>query len=151
MTFRFLCSHGAVSSLRPERDAELLMAIGTISKTNDRVVGMELRKRVRHRLAANAVFTWQGAQQSSLFGAGLTRDISFDGAFIFSLTCPPVGSAIQLDVLLLPLQSGERSLRMKTEATVIRVEHANGIEGFAVVIEGVSLAEGSSHLSVERI
>src|SRR5207249_4329025 len=96
------------------------MAIGTISKTNYRVVGMELRKRVRHRVAANAVFTWQGAQQSCLFGEGVTPDISFDGAFIFSLTSPPVGSAIQLDVLLLPLHSGKRSLRMKTEATVIR-------------------------------
>jgi len=115
------------------------------------VAQMELRKRVRHRLGADAVFTWQGAENSWLHGEGVTRDISFAGAFIFSLTCPPVGSAIQLDVLLLPLQSGERSLRMKTEATVIRVEHANGIEGFAVVIEGVSLAEGSSHLSVERI
>jgi len=112
---------------------------------------MEFRKRVRHRLAANAVFTWQGAQQSCLFGEGVTRDVSFGGAFIFSLTCPPVGSAIQLDVLLLPLHSGERSLRMKTEATVIRVEHANGGEGFAVVFEGVSLAEGSSDLCVERM
>src|SRR5438045_5068496 len=111
---------------------------------------MEVRKRVRHRLAASAVFTWQGAQQSWLSGEGVTRDISFDGAFIFSLTCPPVGSAIQLDVLLLPLQSGERSLRMKTEATVIRAEHANGIEGFAVVIEGVSPTSESGHLMVER-
>src|SRR2546429_7514589 len=116
MTFRFLCLPGLVSSLRPERDAELFMAIGTISKTNDRVGGMELRKRVRHRLAANAAFTWQGAQQSSLFGAGLTRDISFDGAFIFSLTWPPVGSAIQLDVLLLPLQTGARRARLLTGA-----------------------------------
>src|SRR6266480_5390393 len=111
---------------------------------------MELRKRVRHRVAANAVFTWQGAQQSCLFGEGVTRDISFDGAFIFSLTSPPVGSAIQLDVLLLPLHSGKRSLRMKTEATVIRVEHANGGEGFAVALEDVSLAEGSSDRSEER-
>ena len=111
---------------------------------------MEFSKRVRHRLAASAVFTWQGAQQSWLSGEGVTRDISFDGAFIFSLTCPPCGTAIELDVLLLPLHSGERSLRMKTEATVVRVEHANGSEGFAVVIESVSLAEGSSELCVER-
>src|SRR5947199_10171523 len=76
---------------------------------------MEFRKRVRHRLAASAVFTWQGAQQSWLSGEGVTRDISFDGAFIFSLTCPPCGTAIELDVLLLPLHSGERSLRMRSE------------------------------------
>jgi hypothetical protein len=40
---------------------------------------------------------------------------------------------------------------MKTDATVIRVEHTNGSEGFAVVMEDISLAEGSSELCVERI
>lgn|ERR671923_2764418 len=112
---------------------------------------MELRKRVRHRLSASAVFSWQGAEQCCLSGEGVTRDISFDGAFIYSLTSPPCGTTIQLDVLLLPLHSGERSLRMKTDATVIRVEHTNGSEGFAVVMEDISLAEGSSELCVERI
>src|SRR6266480_1653948 len=111
---------------------------------------MEFRKRVRHRLAASAVFTWQGAQQSWLSGEGVTRDISFDGAFIFSLTCPPCGTAIELDVLLLPLHSGERSLRMKTEATVVRVEHANGSEGFAVVFDSTRLAVRGITLCRER-
>src|SRR5437660_4821696 len=103
---------------------------------------MEFRKRVRHRLAASAVFTWQGAQQSWLSGEGVTRDISFDGAFIFSLTCPPGGTAMELDVLLLPLHSGERSLGMKTEATGVGIENAIGRKGFRVVLEAVGLVEG---------
>ena len=113
---------------------------------------MELRKRVRHRLAVDAVFTWRGAEDSWLHGEGVTRDISVAGAFIFSLTCPPVGATIQLDMLLLPLDSGARSLRLKTEAAVIRVEHASAgaNEGFAIVLEGLNLGEGGSDLRVSQ-
>ncbi len=105
---------------------------------------MELRIRVRHRLSVDAVFTWESAESSYLHGEGVTRDISSSGAYIFSLTCPPVGASIQLEVLLFP-----RTLRLKTDATVIRVEHgsAAGEEGFAVALEGLSLVEASNDLS----
>jgi len=121
------------------------IAIEAISKTGYRVEQMELRKRVRHHLVADAVFTWEGAEHTCLHGGGVTRDISLSGVYIFSLTSPPVGATIQLDVSL--LQVGEsRTLRLKTDATVIRVEHANagGDEGFAVVLEGLSLTEGGN-------
>jgi len=113
---------------------------------------MELRKRVRHRLAVDAVFTWRGAEDSWLHGEGVTRDISVAGAFIFSLTCPPVGATIQLDMLLLPLDSGARSLRLKTEAAVIRVEHASAgaNEGFAVVLGELNLGEGANVLGFSQ-
>ena len=112
------------------------------------VAQSELRKRVRHRLAADAVFTWRSANGGWLHGEGVTRDVSSGGAFLFRLTCPPVGVKIQLDVLLFPLEGGMRSLRLKTEATVIRVEHASdvGNEGFAVVLEGLNLSEGGNDL-----
>jgi len=51
---------------------------------------------------------------------------------------------VHLEVFLFALAGGQRHLLMKTEATVIRVEHANGGEGFAVVTEGITLAEGSN-------
>ncbi len=107
-------------------------------------VQTELRRRVRHRLAAEAVFTWRSAEGGWLHGEGVTRDLSVGGAFLFSLTSPPVGATIHLDVLLFPLEGGTRSLRLKTEGTVIRVEHGSdvGNEGFAVVLEGLNLGEG---------
>jgi PilZ domain-containing protein len=114
------------------------------------VVGMELRQRVRYSLRANAVFSWEGAKRTRLLGEGVTRDISLTGAFILTLTSPPVGTAIRLEVFLLPLESGARSVRMKTEATVLRVEHANGGEGFAVAIENIALVEGKSDLLADR-
>lgn len=110
---------------------------------------MELRKGIRYRLTAAAVFAWEGPQRL-LLAEGVTRDISLTGAFILTLNSPPVGTAIHLDVMLLPLQGGARSVSMKTEATVIRVEHANGGEGFAVAIQDIALVEGKSDLLVSR-
>src|SRR6266849_3082005 len=97
---------------------------------------MELRNRVRYRLAANAAFTWERGQSSSLLGKGVTRDLT--------LTCPPVGTAVQLEIFLPPLLGGARSVRIKTEATVIRVEHSGEGEGFAVVGQGFSLLSGAT-------
>src|SRR5216684_7209224 len=104
---------------------------------------MELRNRVRYRLAANAAFSWESAQTSRLLGKGVTRDISLAGAFILTLTCPPVGTAVQLEIFLPPLLRGARSVRIKTGATVIRVEHSGGGEGLAVVGPGFSFLPGA--------
>ena len=105
---------------------------------------MELRNRVRHRFAANAMFTWECAQSSRVNRKGVTRDISLAGVFIFTSTSPPVGTAVQLEIFLAPLLRGPGSVRIKTEATVIRIEHSGGGEGFAVVGQGFSLLSGAA-------
>ncbi len=70
----------------------------------------------------------------------MTRDISLSGAFIFTRTCPPVGTALALDIFLSPaVGSGGRVVRIKTEAKVIRVEHSPGAEGFAAVSQDFTL------------
>jgi hypothetical protein len=101
---------------------------------------MELRNRVRYRLAADAVFAWESPQHGRLLGEGVTRDIGLSGAFIFTLTCPPVGATIQLDVFLCPTTGmGNRKVRIQTEATVIRVEHCPASEGFAAMSQDFTL------------
>ena len=101
---------------------------------------MELRNRVRYRFSADAVFVWEGAQHGRLLGEGVTRDISLTGAFVFTLTCPPVGTTVQLDVFLSPANgSARRTVRIKTEATVIRVEHSAAGEGFAAISQDFTL------------
>ena len=67
---------------------------------------MQRRKQVRHRLASDVAFLWEGPQHTALHGEGITRDISLSGAFIFSLRCPPVAATVQVDILLLPLGGG---------------------------------------------
>ena len=118
---------------------------------------MELRNRVRYRLSADAVFAWEGAQHDRFLGEGLTRDISLAGAFIFTLTCPPVGATVQLDVLLSPTTSAPgKSVRIKAEAKVVRVEHSDALEGFAAVSQDFTLSFESNRdafyvSSVEKI
>lgn len=103
-------------------------------------VSTELRNRVRYRLSADAVFGWEGLQGNRLLGEGLTRDISVAGAFIFTRTCPPVGATLDLDIFLSPVPgSGGRTVRIKTEAKVIRVEHSDAVEGFAAVSKDFTL------------
>jgi hypothetical protein len=101
---------------------------------------MELRKRLRYRLSADAVFAWENALHGRLLGEGVTRDISLAGAFIFTRTCPPVGATLELDVFLSPTPGSKgRRVRIQTEATVVRIEHSAAVEGFAAVSKDFTL------------
>jgi hypothetical protein len=61
---------------------------------------MELRREIRYRLDAPALFYWESAQHKRLRGEGVTRDISVFGAFILTPTCPPIDVPIQVEVVL---------------------------------------------------
>ena len=97
---------------------------------------MDMRKEIRYRLEAPAVFTWENFQQYSLHGEGITRDISLLGAFILSPTCPPNRSIIRVEVALPSLTGIHVDIRILGEARVVRVDHmfrGRGENGFAVV------------------
>lgn len=103
-------------------------------------VTMELRSRVRYRLSAAAVFFWEGPQRNRLSAEGVTRDISVAGTFIYTRTCPPVGATLELEVFLSTASgSGIKTVQIKTEARVIRVEHSAAGEGFAAVSKDFTL------------
>jgi hypothetical protein len=109
-------------------------------------VSMELRNRVRYRLSADAVFTWDGPSQR-LQGEGITRDISVAGAFIFTRTCPPVGATVELEVFLSSTPTKVKMVQIKTIAKVIRVEHSEKVEGFAAVSQDFQLLFGKFSIS----
>ncbi len=103
---------------------------------------VERRKRVRYRLDLPAIFSWESSQRSRLQGEGITRDIGLEGVFIFTATCPPVETTIQLEVLLPPLTGAKATIRIKGEARVLRVEprREKGVtSGFAVLSDGFNL------------
>jgi hypothetical protein len=101
---------------------------------------MELRNRVRYRLSADAVFSWEGPNGIRLSGEGVTRDISVAGAFIFTRMCPPVGATLDLEIFLTSFSGGRgRTVQITTEARVIRVEHSGNVEGFAAVSRDLTL------------
>jgi hypothetical protein len=109
-------------------------------------VSMELRNRVRYRLSADAVFSWDGPSQR-LRGEGITRDISVAGAFIFTRTCPPVGATVELEVFLSSMPTKAKAVQIKTIAKVTRVEHSEKVEGFAAVSQDFQLLFGKFSIS----
>ena len=97
---------------------------------------MEMRKEIRYRLDSQALFTWASVDHKRLRGEGITRDLSVFGAFILAATCPPLQTAIQMEIVLPSLSGMKTALRIKGMAWVVRVEHPSGCigeNGFAVV------------------
>jgi hypothetical protein len=97
---------------------------------------MDMRKEIRYRLEAPAIFTWENFQHKRLQGEGVTRDISLLGAFILSATCPPNLTTVRVEVALPSVIGIEADIRIIGEAQVVRVEHCYGDlgeNGFALV------------------
>ena len=101
---------------------------------------LEMRKEIRYRLDAPAVFSWETRDHRRLQGEGITRDVSIQGAFILTATMPPHDCPIQVDLLLPSLTGVQAMIRITGRARVIRVERpANRwIQGFAVVTHEIS-------------
>jgi hypothetical protein len=88
------------------------------------------REAVRYKLQLPAVFSWNDGAE--YIGAGLTSDVSLDGASIISTICPPIGTDVRIDILLpSPDQSGE-GVRIQCTAKVARLLDEWGLAGFCV-------------------
>lgn len=102
---------------------------------------MEMRKEIRYRLDAPAVFTWEGVGHRRFQGEGITRDVSIQGAFILTATMPPSDCTIQLDLLLPSLAGMKSMMRVTGKARVLRLERRSSdiwIHGFAVVTDDLN-------------
>src|SRR6266566_4797240 len=113
----------------------------TISFTQAPGAPMEMRREMRYRLDASALFSWESAQHTRLQGEGVTRDISVFGAFIVTPTCPPIDVPIQVEVVLPSLTGRRPVIRVSGAARVLRVDHSSrgqGENGFAVVSKDFS-------------
>jgi hypothetical protein len=102
---------------------------------------MEMRKEIRYRLDAPAVFSWEGVGHRRFQGEGITRDVSIQGAFILTATMPPPDCTIQVDLLLPSLAGMKTMMRVTGKARVLRVEHRSTdiwIHGFAVVTDDLN-------------
>jgi hypothetical protein len=104
---------------------------------------MELRSALRYQLPAAAKFRWEGSAGGLLQGDGITRDISVKGAFIVTPNSPPAGIMLRVEIILPRVRNGH-SMRMVSEARVIRVEHpvlGETRDGFAVVGKDFAIPE----------
>jgi hypothetical protein len=117
---------------------------------------MEMRKEIRYRLDAPAMFSWEDARHRRFQGEGITRDVSVQGAFILTATMPPPDCPVQVDLLLPSLTGLIAMMRITGKARVLRVEHPSSdiwIHGFAVVTDdlnqwGLTTMEGESEIAL---
>ena len=100
-------------------------------------------------MSTPVIFRWKGPDNERLQGEGVTRDMSVAGVFILTAACPPPNAVVQMEVLL-PVSDGASKVRMKSDMTVLRLEHDiadNKRSGFSAVGKGFSLHTSSGQAS----
>ncbi len=105
---------------------------------------MDRRRTTRYKLTAPVNFSWRNPGGSHHKGEGFTRDISSEGAFILTDTCPPPGALIQIEVLFHAMERGS-VLKMRAQGEILRVEAVGGGDpnaGFAAVCKSFVLRNG---------
>lgn len=96
---------------------------------------------MRFELQARVEFRWTDEKGFSRQEVGLTRDLSTKGAHIIGDLQPPKGARVAMNIEIPLSDSGPRILRVRAEATVVRVERAGsyGAEnGFSVENERIT-------------
>jgi hypothetical protein len=95
------------------------------------------------------IFRWKGADNQRFQGEGATRDLSVEGVFVLTATCPPANARVHLEVIL-PLSDGASRAQMNADMTVLRVDHdiaGNKRSGFSAVGKGFLLSTLSERAS----
>jgi len=104
-------------------------------------------------MSAAVIFRWRGPDNQRFQSEGATRDLSVEGVFVLTATCPPANSLVHLEVIL-PLSDGASKAQMKAEMTVLRVDHnvaGNYRSGFSAVGKGFLLSTFSERASRDVI
>lgn len=95
---------------------------------------VDRRKHIRFPLRVVAFFSWAQPRTGTFSAEGVTRDVSANGAFIFSSTCPPADALVHVEILL-PRFSGAANFLVTANMRPQRFERAASTTekcGFAV-------------------
>ena len=107
-------------------------------------ISVQLREAVRYPVMASVVFSWE-EYRIHLEGTGVTRDMSTEGVFVYSMVLPPKNAEIDMEVAFRPLREEAQPVRMHVRGRIVRTE-SNTIDpvygGFAVSSESTSLRRG---------
>jgi len=88
------------------------------------------RSAVRYKLQLPVIFHWNDGGECT--GGGFTSDVALDGALINSSMCPPVGSDVLIEVLLLSPVWGGQEMRIQCAGKVTRVVDQGDFMSFGV-------------------
>ena len=101
-------------------------------RTHDIQPQSEARVSKRYPIAARVSFQWRGADRLWCHGVGVTQDISAGGALILAHDLPPLGTEIEVTVVLPSVRQGATlEGRLRGSGTVVRVVSPGG---FAAVV-----------------
>ncbi len=85
----------------------------------------EARVKKRYTIAVQVSFEWRGSDKTWYQGTGVTHDISAAGALILAPEAPPLGTEIEVMVMLPPVSQGiTANGRLSGTGTVVRVTDA---------------------------
>jgi hypothetical protein len=97
---------------------------------------MEKRKTSRYALHLPVLFTWNDSQGRTQKEGGFTRDIGTKGVYVLSAVCPPVGTAVEMEVLLpVSRRQSPDSARLVATLHVLRTQETQEERGFAAAGE----------------
>ena len=103
-----------------------------LRRANSKVIQLDRNRRsaVRYKLQLPVIFHWnEGGERT---GGGFTSDVALDGARINSSMCPPVGSEVRIEVLILSPVRGGQDMRIQCVGKVTRVTGMGRLMCFGV-------------------
>ena len=106
---------------------------------------MDRRKSTRYSLKALVAFLWKDSQGNPHQGAGSMRDISVRGLFVATITPPPVGTAVRLEVCF-ESSLTEPCVTVWAKGRICRVEKDGNTkrEGFAAFTRRLKIQSSGS-------
>jgi hypothetical protein len=99
-----------------------------VSYFNSRVKGtvMERRGATRYQLRFVVAFSWKDESNVIHGSEGQSRDLNGRGIYVHSTVIPPVGSYVEMSVLLPQLDPPKRPAEVHAEGRVVRIDAATG-------------------------
>lgn len=97
---------------------------------------MPVRMSHRYRLSCPALCRWAIADGCLQNSRGETHDISTQGVFVLADLCPPIGTQIEIMVLLSNSDGTGVGMQLQGEGTVLRLGQRNptSTSGFAISV-----------------
>lgn len=93
-------------------------------------IDQDRRSSVRYKLQLPVIFHWN--EDGERTGGGFTSDVALDGALINSSRCPPVGSDVRIEILILSPVQGGQDMRIQCVGKVTRVVDQGDFMSFGV-------------------
>ena len=82
---------------------------------------MERRRAIRYRVQLPVIFFWENGPGIRCSGEGVTRNVSEVGAYVLSVTCPPLGGEVETEMFSSGHSRAPKVL-LKGQMKVLRVD-----------------------------